>query len=140
MNLQLSRFKIDRFGAFSELYQENGVLFCYAIEHTYLFDHNWYPKVNPGTYKCIRGVHTLSSGHQIETFEVIGVPGHDGILFHRGNTEENSEGCILLGSSLRENTLFGSTKAFDRFMALQAGVQEFTLIVEDETINQGDSK
>lgn len=134
MNLQLSRYRIDQSGAFGELYQENGDLLCYSLEHSYLFEHEWHPKVNPGTYKCVRGVHTLKSGNNIETFEIEDVPGHDGILFHRGNTEENSEGCILLGSSSRNNTLFGSTKAFDKFMALQSGVQEFTLIVEDETI------
>ena len=35
--------------------------------------------------------------HQMEVFEVTGVPGRTRILIHPGNTEEDTEGCILVG-------------------------------------------
>lgn len=46
-----------------------------------------------GSYRCRRGVFPRMG----ETFEVTGVPGRTAILFHAGNTEADTEGCILLG-------------------------------------------
>jgi len=50
-----------------------------------------------GTYPLER---TIYHRHGIETFEVMDVPGRSRILLHPGNTEEDTEGCILVG--LRE--------------------------------------
>jgi hypothetical protein len=135
MNLKLVRNRIDSTGTYGQLFSEQGELICLTLEHAYLFDHGWYPKVNDGTYICQRGDHILESGEEIETFEIMNVPNHTGILFHRGNTENNSSGCVLLGSRLSGNTLLNSTVAFNKFMALQDGVDQFTLLVEDDTLN-----
>jgi hypothetical protein len=40
---------------------------------------------------------TVYFKHGYETFEVIDVPGRSRILFHPGNTEIDTCGCILLG-------------------------------------------
>jgi hypothetical protein len=40
---------------------------------------------------------TIYYRHGYETFEVVGVPGRSRILIHPGNTEEDTEGCILVG-------------------------------------------
>jgi len=53
-----------------------------------------------GTYPLHR---TIYHKHGIETFEVTGVPDRSRILLHPGNTEEDTEGCILVG--LREGVL-----------------------------------
>ncbi len=47
-----------------------------------------------GTYTLHRSVYLK---HGIEVFEVTGVPGRTRILIHPGNTEEDTEGCILVG-------------------------------------------
>lgn len=97
-------------------------------------DGKWTPKVPPGVYKCVRGVHQLDHGGPFETFEITGVPGHSGILFHVGNWPQvNSDGCMLLG--LRRGVLddrpavCASAQAFASFMSFFAHEDEFDLEV-----------
>lgn len=94
-----------------------------------------------GTYVCRR----VDSPRFGETFEVTGVPGRSHILFHAGNTEENTRGCILVGKMfgvlnvLDEDTgerqhklaTLRSRDAFDEFMAFFEGVDEWLLEVVD---------
>ncbi len=98
----------------------------YTLEHSY--GDEWQPKLPPGSYICRRGRHQLHSG-PIETFEVTGVPGHTGILFHYGNTEDASEGCILLGTRREGDAVLNSRAAFREFMEVMFGLDEFTLEV-----------
>ena len=57
------------------------------------------------------------------------------ILFHRGNTHRDTEGCVLIGSTRGtlhgEPAVLGSRKAFADFMDSLDGVDEFTLIVTE---------
>lgn len=99
-------------------------------------------RIPPGTYVCRR---TVYHRHGIKTFEVTGVPGRSRILFHTGNTEEDTQGCILVGlrvgplAVLDEETgerrqkiaVLNSKPAFDRFMAALEDVDEFELEVLD---------
>ena len=69
-----------------------------------------------------------------ETFEVLGVEGHTGLLFHWGNFNRDSEGCILTGeedftSDSGERMVTASRKAFAEFMDMQKGVDSFLLAV-----------
>lgn len=68
-----------------------------------------------------------------ETFEITGVPGHSNLLFHWGNFNQDSEGCILLGERTAEEgngeMITNSRAAFARFMGIQAGIGSFDLIV-----------
>lgn len=52
--------------------------------------------IPPGIYKMKRAV----SPHFGDVFEIVGVPGRSHILLHAGNTEEDTDGCVLLGLSL----------------------------------------
>lgn len=53
--------------------------------------------VPAGTYRLKR----VNSPKFGPTYEIVGVPGRGNILAsHPGNTEENSEGCVLTGLSL----------------------------------------
>lgn len=90
-----------------------------------------------GMYLCRR----VRSPHFGETFEVTNVEGRSHILFHAGNTEIDTLGCILLGSEWgaietkdddsgeveMQTAVLESRKAFNKFMALQQGVDEFNL-------------
>lgn len=129
MNLILTRMNIGSEGAFGVLESEAGTRVCYTLEHAYAMD-GWRPKVPVGTYACVRGMHQLS-GHlePFETFEITGVPGHTGILFHCGNVEGDSSGCVLLGDLEKGVALINSRKAFSEFMAIQSGLDSFTLVV-----------
>ncbi len=64
-----------------------------------------------------------------ETFEIRGVPGHTGILFHWGNYNQDSDGCVLLGSARNGDMIVNSREEFANFMELQKGINNFELVV-----------
>lgn len=117
-------------GIFGFITDMNDSELAVTLQHAYqLVTGDYEPKLQPGTYTCNRSQHELHSG-PIETFEVMHVPGHTGILFHYGNYNADSDGCILLGTYADANQIYNSRVAFDKFMKLQTGVDSFTLIVE----------
>ena len=63
------------------------------------------------------------------TYEVMDVPGRSGILFHVGNTEFDTHGCILLGLGVSGRMLSNSRSAFYGFLDALKGEEEFVLCV-----------
>lgn len=84
-----------------------------------------------GTYVCKR----VRSPRFGDTFEVRNVPGRSHILFHKGNIEDDSRGCILVGESfnpvLGKDGIVASAQGFSQFLALNADRMEFTLTILD---------
>ena len=105
--------------------------FCVTLEHSY----DCKPKLANGIYTCVRGTHQLHNGIPFETFEITGVAGHAGILFHAGNYNRDSEGCVLVGKTIAndpntgDEMITGSKAEFAEFMKRLAGVQSFQLEV-----------
>ena len=87
-------------------------------------------KIPHGRYHCER-THFYEGGYP--TFEVMGVVGHSRLLFHSGNVELESEGCILVGR--RFGRLEGrpgvldSKAGFRDFLKLTDGKAGFDLLV-----------
>jgi hypothetical protein len=81
-----------------------------------------------GSYACKL---TFSPRYGRNMWEVANVPGFSGIRIHAGNTETDTEGCILLGDQINPNYtgILGSRKAVKEFEAIMAkhGNQPFTL-------------
>lgn len=46
---------------------------------------------------------------------ILNVPGFDGILLHRGSTERDSYGCIILGYNKVKGQVVNSQEAFEKF-------------------------
>lgn len=80
----------------------------------------------------------------INTYEITGVPSRGSIIIHPGNTEENTEGCVLVGKALgvvavrddeelhvqtRKLAVVQSKLAFDMFMGFMAAAPEGTITV-----------
>lgn len=142
LGLVLTRTKRSGDGTFGHLVLPSGrVLF--TCEEEWHDNSNGISCIPAGTYTCDR---TIYYKHDFPTFEVTGVPHRSRILFHPGNTEEDTQGCILLGMRLDElvvvdedthqrkakQAVISSQVAFRRFMGELAGVNRFTLtIVED---------
>lgn len=83
-----------------------------------------------GNYLCKR----FHGTKYPDTFEII-VPGHDALLFHVLNTEDQSLGCIGLGEEIGElngkRAVLASGKAFSEFMKKMGDDQEFNLVIVD---------
>ena len=133
MDLVLTRKANTEKGIFGTLTgkSESGELILQTLEHAYSdYSGNWGAKLTRGVYTCQRGTHALKDGVPFETFEVMNVPGHTGILIHKGNYNNDSEGCILVGMSSGENMVSNSAVAFHDFLAAQEGCDTFQLTVE----------
>lgn len=131
MDLTLSRYLREaEHGVFGFMMTMAGTAICETLEHS--FDGK--AIIPPGTYTCARGMHALKNGVPFETFEVTGVEGHSGLLFHTGNTNADSHGCILVGDAFdtTQPMITGSRIAFARFMEYQARCAHFTLHVLGE--------
>lgn len=135
MDLTVNRTQKSWDGVFGEIPE----LKIMTLEHAYAgktgaFD----AKVPKGTYTCVRGKHTLPNGEEIETFEVTGVPGHSGILFHPGNKYQDSAGCFLVGLEVdrvgQQRWVLHSRLAFMELMSAQEGVDQFVLTVNDPQV------
>lgn len=133
MNLILKRLRFQEDGIFGHLYDDEHKLSLQSLEHAYpLGGGGYWPKVARGPYRCVRGIHQLPHKPQsFETFELLDVPGHSGILFHVGNFNRDSDGCILLGRSYGQSAIYESWDAFKEFMDFMAGINEFNLFVSD---------
>lgn len=71
----------------------NKKIFCCTIEESDCENESNISSIPTGQYICRR----YSSARYPNTFEVIDVTGRSGILFHAGNTEKDTQGCILVG-------------------------------------------
>jgi hypothetical protein len=134
MFLQLLRFSYAEDGIFGHLIGPFTSSFL-TLEHSYLIDGKYVPKISNGNYLCKKGIHQLKSGSAFETFEVTQVARHTGILFHIGNYLKDSEGCILIGNSisglLGSRMITESRNAFLDFMGSVGEENYFTLVVSD---------
>lgn len=136
--VKLTRESITEAGVFSILadMDQDGFYF-HTIEHAYkasdlgLLGEKLMAKLPLGTYTCVRGEHRLHPDKPaFETFEITGVPGHTGVLFHTGNTEWDSKGCVLVGMSEDAQAVHSSKNAFAKFMSFLTDINEFQLLVE----------
>lgn len=68
-----------------------------------------------------------------DTFEITGILGRDHVLFHSGNTIDDTHGCVLLGQELNfpNAGIANSRIAFKVFMDLLEGSSQFNLIIKN---------
>jgi hypothetical protein len=135
VSFKLTRKEYRSDGIFSELHDDKGNLVAQILEHAYLqHDSSYAPKVPLGNYKCVRGPHRLHNmTEDFITFEVTGVPNCVGILYHWGNWESASEGCLLMGATIAQSPqgqmITSSRDTWGKFMASLDGINEFELTV-----------
>jgi hypothetical protein len=87
-------------------------------------------RIPAGTYNC----KPYSGTKYKDVYIVENVPNRTAILFHFGNTEKDTLGCILLGNRIGkigfEPAVLESKRCFERFRSL-IGRNSFTLVIED---------
>ncbi len=114
------------YGTFGALRIDEKV-FCVTLELPYRDNEKYISCIPTGEYKC-KKITTEKHG---TTFIVIGVPNRTAILFHKGNTVDDVNGCIILaqywGKLLGDRAVLNSGNTFNAFMREMHLVDEFDL-------------
>lgn len=110
--------------ALGVMYDDNARVFFTTFENK---------PIPAGTY-TVKLMPAAANPKHGESWEVQNVPGRTDILFHVGNDENDSEGCILVGLGFHERTISASSFGMSRFRRFLAGVKEFTLTVADPAL------
>ena len=132
--LHLLRTNAIEGGIFGRLLMKDGTVIAFTLEHAYPLGNvpGYRAKIPPGVFLCVRGPHRLKGmTEDFLTYEVTGITGHSGLIFHWGNYNADSEGCILLGTRREGDMVINSKIAFRRFLLLVEHKDTFFLVVED---------
>lgn len=115
-------------GAFGVLLH-NGLPFAVTLTRTYESPDGQLVKVRPGLWKCTRRRYNRGG---YDTWE-IHIPGHNYLLFHKLNWEEESDGCLGVGESFavinNKPGIAQSGEGFKEFMMRSQHLDEFNLSV-----------
>ena len=108
----------------------SGELFCTTLEPKDADNKENISCIPTGYYHCKR----INSPRFGNVFEVSKVPNRTHILFHAGNTDDNTSGCILLGQypgklANGDRATLNSGNTFKRFMDRMIGLNEFDLLI-----------
>jgi len=95
MNVVIKRTSQSAEGTFGVMLV-NGLPVCVTCERPWLDNHPMTSCIPAGGYHCTQH----SSPKFGDVWELQNVPGRTAILIHPGNWPSDSEGCILVGSTL----------------------------------------
>jgi hypothetical protein len=103
--------------------------FCVTLERRWLDNKCGESCILDGQYPCRR----VNSPRFGNTFEISNVEGRSEILFHKGNIDDDSHGCVILGEQfepvLGTNGVISSGKAFIEFLSRTKDVNQFILFI-----------
>jgi len=126
--VELVRLEEAAEGSFGVL-RVNKEVVCVTLEPPDRLNEQNVSSIPEQQYLCSR----VNSPRFGDTYEVTAVPGRSEVLFHTGNTVDDTHGCILLGASYGElggkRAVLASKDAFARFKALLDGAQTFHLTI-----------
>lgn len=126
MNARIVRLEQTFDGSLGVLLLDSKI-FCFTL-HPDALDSKYH--IPAGEYLCKR-FHGIKYPN---TFEIV-VKGHTALLFHSGNTEADTRGCTLLGSTVGKlkgnRAVLNSGNTFEEFMNGMYNLMEFPLVIED---------
>lgn len=130
-SLELIRLEEDQdYGTFGVLKIQKQV-FCVTLEPPDLLNLVNQSSIPAQQYYCQR----ISSPTFGLTFQLINVPGRTSILFHPGNSVENTEGCILLaeyfGKLRGARAILNSGETFKKFLRLLSSHEMLHLTIKE---------
>ena len=127
MKLLLKRLHRTEHSTIGELYVD-GKFECYTLEdkerEVKIKSETAIPK---GTY--IVGI-TLSNRFKKLLPILINVPNFEGVRIHSGNTNHDTEGCILVGTTRSKDFIGNSRVAFQRLFKKMQSAKDITLTIE----------
>lgn len=130
--IRIRRIAITPEATLGVLIAPEGIPLALTLEPAWRNNEHAVSCIPQGSYQCRR----LVSPHFGETFGVTEVPDRDHILFHKGNTAQDTKGCIIVGAQFGRTTsgepsLIMSASGYGAFMASLTGRQEFQLLIEN---------
>lgn len=130
MVLELIRVGSSPRGTFGMLCYER-TPFVLTMERPWVNNEQNVSCIPAGRYRCRR----IRSPRFGNTYEVCEVPNRTHVLFHSGNTIEDTQGCILVGEEMsgtvRRPMLVSSRRGFSEFMQFLDGAAEFDVVILD---------
>jgi len=119
-NFKVIRKTLTKKSTIGELWID-GTLQCYTLEDVVRELNKLEDKV-PGQTAIPYGTYVLdftwSDRFQCFMPEIMNVPYFKGIRIHSGNTDKDTEGCLLVGSSTGVDFIYDSKKAFRPVMEI----------------------
>lgn len=107
----------------------NGDILCYTLELANNNNERNISCIPLGSYVCKR----VTSHKFGNTFEITGVEGRDNIMIHKGNTWNDTTGCVILGNVVgwlnNDRAMLGSGLAWKEFELATKGIDEFNLYI-----------
>jgi len=135
MRIELVRVGQSNRGTFGVLRQQE-IPFALTLERPWVDNQANISCIPAGSYTCQR----IRSPKFGDTFEVMNVPNRSHVLFHKGNTIDDTHGCILVAEEFSGTfdhpMLASSARGFGELMQLLEGRVTFELVVIDAPIVQ----
>ena len=129
--LKLIRIAFILDGTFGILFDYDDSIICLTLEREWKNNEKNVSCIPRGKYICRR----IESSKFGNTFEVCDVPGRSHILFHPGNIEDDTHGCIITGKRIRmfksKIAVLLSRISFKRFMRILNPDDCFELEIKD---------
>jgi hypothetical protein len=137
MDLQLIRKEFTQRSTIGEL-SVDGKFECYTLEDMVRpVKIKGMTAIPAGAYEVVV---TFSERFQRLLPLLLNVPGFDGVRIHTGNTEHDTEGCILVGKVKKKNMITYSKAAFNAlFSKIHSAAQRekmFIHIIEERIDTQ----
>jgi hypothetical protein len=137
MNVEIDREPSTEAGTIGRV-SVDGAFLCYSLEPPE--DRQVYPAIPAGTYG-VRMYPSPKFGRMVPL--ITGVQGRQFIEIHPGNTDKDTEGCVLLGASRNGDMLGNSRVAVEMFQSKiavpLANHQSVTLTIKDATDASGET-
>ena len=134
MKLILTRHARRADYTIGRLEDENGMKICDTLEPTwrdYKGGELKIPRksaIPEGTYRVVT---TYSLRFRKYLPLLVGVPGFEGVRIHAGNTNRDTEGCILVGQNLKVGKVLWSRITLEKLMKLIENEKEIYLTIKN---------
>jgi len=96
--ITLKRNMFNDNNTIGELYGINNEFLCYTLENKVRAVK--IPKITAIPYGIYKLVFTYSKRFEKEMIQLLNVPNFEGVRIHSGNTEKDTDGCILVGNKV----------------------------------------
>lgn len=138
MNVEIIRVEVGIEGTFGVLLLD-GRCFAVTLELPWRGNAQNISSIPVGTYNCKRVksplIERITKGKWTESFEIKGIIGRSGVLFHSGTFVSNTHGCVLVAASYAklqgQRAVLNTGQTFNDFLTVMRKVDEFQLSIRE---------